>query len=89
MNVIPIESKQIGYVEYDAERSCMIAHFTTGEIRVYPVSAQDYSVLRASSNKYDCFVRMTSGAGRDPAPRAELPAFGKRSGRVTDEAATY
>ncbi|MEF3306128.1 hypothetical protein [Paenibacillus sp. GYB003] len=60
MNVIPIESKQIGYVEYDAERSCMIAHFATGEIRVYPVSREEYAVLGAASNKYDCFVRMTS-----------------------------
>ncbi|PYI57527.1 hypothetical protein [Paenibacillus flagellatus] len=61
MDVIPIESKQVGYVEYDRERSCMIAHFTTGEVRIYPVSWEEYSVLGASSNKYDCFVKMTSG----------------------------
>lgn len=60
MNVIPIESKQIGYVEYDVESKCMIAHFTTGEVRVYPVSWEEYSVLGASINKYDCFVRMTA-----------------------------
>lgn len=68
MNVIPIESKQIGYVEYDTERSCMIAHFTTGEVRVYSVSWEEYSVLCASSNKYDCFVRMTGGHTVRPTP---------------------
>ena len=71
MNVIPIESKQIGYVEYDSERSCMIAHFTTGEVRVYPVSREEYAVLGTSSNKYDCFVRMTYGRSSRPAP--DLP----------------
>ena len=68
MNVIPIESKQIGYVEYDIERSCMIAHFTTGEVRVYPVSWEEYTVLGTSSNKYDCFVRMTCGRATRPTP---------------------
>lgn len=72
MNVIPIESKQIGYVEYDAERSCMIAHFTTGEIRIYPVSREEYAVLGSSSNKYDCFVRMTTN--RAVRQTADLPA---------------
>lgn len=79
MNVIPIESKQIGYVEYDVERSCLIAHFTTGEIRTYPVSREEYSVLCASSNKYDCFVRMT--CGRTIRPTSDV-SFGRESGRM-------
>lgn len=73
MNVIPIESKQIGYVEYDADRSCMIAHFTTGEIKIYPTSREEFAALGASSNKYDCFVRMTSACD------ARSAAFSDRS----------
>jgi len=76
MNEIPIESKQIGFVEYDRERSCMIAHFTTGEVRVYSVSWEEYSVLGSSANKYDCFVRMTSS--RPQRQPAEQPAGAER-----------
>ncbi|GAA3402564.1 hypothetical protein ACFFNY_04615 [Paenibacillus hodogayensis] len=76
MNVIPIESKQIGYVEYDLERSCMIAHFMTGEIRVYPVSREEYAKLAASSDKYDCFVRMTNVCAARAAPSSGRPLAG-------------
>lgn len=71
MNGFPIESKQIGYVEYDRELACLVAHFTTGEVRKYPVSWEEFNVLASSPNKYDCFVRMTSG--RSGRTEQELP----------------
>lgn len=88
MRVIPIESKQVGYVEYDAERSCLIAHFTTGEVKAYDVSHEDYAVLCASANKYDCFVRMTLSRVEHLAADAGSAAIrdtrrtGERSARI-------
>lgn len=83
MRVIPIESKQVGYVEYDAERSCLMAHFTTGEVKAYDVSREDYAVLCASANKYDCFVRMTLSRAEHSAADAGRAAI--RDTRRTGE----
>lgn len=71
MKIIPIDSKQIDYVEYDDLRSYMIAHFMSGELRQYSVTREEYAALLFSSNKYDCFVSMT--AGRLEAAASEPP----------------
>lgn len=62
MNVIPLESKQISHLLYNDTTHELLAHYCTGEIKSYssvPVDA--FETLLRSDNKYDCFVKLTSG----------------------------
>ena len=60
--VISFESKQIASVGYDDQSMEMTAQYYTGEIRKYgDIPLDDYLVLMESTNKYDCFVKITSG----------------------------
>lgn len=61
MQVVPIESKQISYIQLDDNTHSLTVHYHTGEIRSYSqVQPEDIEHLLASSNKYDSLVSMFS-----------------------------
>ena len=60
--VMSFESKQIVSVGYDNQSMELFAQYATGEIRKYEdIPLHDYLILMESTNKYDCFVKITSG----------------------------
>ncbi|GAB2698381.1 KTSC domain-containing protein [Paenibacillus thermoaerophilus] len=61
MRVLPIESKQITFVQLDNSSNSLTVHYHTGEIRSYShVNPEDIEHLLSSSNKYDSLVSMFS-----------------------------
>ncbi|MFC5449650.1 KTSC domain-containing protein [Paenibacillus aestuarii] len=60
MNIIPVESKQIAYVQYDDQSSSMIVHYHTGYKASYSnVNQDDYLMIVSSTNRYDSLMRLT------------------------------
>ncbi|WP_166241308.1 KTSC domain-containing protein [Paenibacillus turpanensis] len=59
MEMIPIGSKQIACVSYDAETSSVIVHYHTGEASVCPsVPENQFRKLAESDNKYDFLMEI-------------------------------
>lgn len=64
--MIPIESRQIIYVDYDDQSSNLTAHYHTGETRTFhSISRDDYQAIQEAANKYDAFVKITTGISED------------------------
>lgn len=60
MNIIPIVSKQIAYVQYDDQSSSMIVQYHTGYKASFPnVKQDDYLMIATSTNGYDSLVKLT------------------------------
>ncbi|MEW9699834.1 KTSC domain-containing protein [Paenibacillus sp. SI8] len=60
MNIIPIVSRQIAYVEYDHQSSSMIVQYHTGFKASYSnVKEADYQMIVTSTNRYDSLMRLT------------------------------
>lgn len=59
MNMIPIGSRQIPYVQYDDQSSQMIVQYSTGRTEaVANVKQEDVNHLLSSPNRYDWIVRL-------------------------------
>ncbi|NEW07233.1 KTSC domain-containing protein [Paenibacillus sp. SYP-B3998] len=71
MNMIPIVSRQIAYVEYDDQSSSMTVQYHTGFKASYSnVKEDDYLLIVTSTNRYDSLMRLTETRyieGRPPA----------------------
>jgi hypothetical protein len=60
VNMIPIVSRQIAYVQYDDQSSSMIVQYHTGFKASYSnVKQDDYQMIVASTNRYDSLMRLT------------------------------
>ncbi|MFD2610962.1 hypothetical protein [Paenibacillus gansuensis] len=61
MDMIPIGSKQVSFIRYNAVTSELVAHYHTGETRIYRfISEKEYEQIAHSANKYDTFVNITA-----------------------------
>lgn len=59
--IIPMESKQIDYLEYDAESSQMTVHYHSGQIKNFgTVAKSEFHKFLEAPNKYDYFVKITT-----------------------------
>lgn len=60
MNMIPIGSRQIAYVQYDDQSSNMIVHYHTGFTASYAnINKTDYQRIETATNRYDFLMKLT------------------------------
>jgi hypothetical protein len=59
MDIIPIVSKQIAYVQYDDQLAHMIVHYHTGHtLAINDVHQDEYLIIKSATNRYDYLVKL-------------------------------
>jgi hypothetical protein len=61
LNIVPIISKQISFIEYDDQTLRMIVYYHTGKTQdVLDVNPDEYASILTASNRYDSLMKLTS-----------------------------
>jgi hypothetical protein len=61
MHLIPIDSRQIAFIQYDDQTLRMIVYFHTGRTQAFPdVNPEEYASILTSSNRYDSLIKLAS-----------------------------
>lgn len=59
IDIIPIGSKQIAYVQYDDQSAHMIVHYHTGHtLAINDVHQDEYLIIKSATNRYDYLVKL-------------------------------